>query len=78
MNQNNGFQEYKIHILAELQDLKEGQKRQDVDHATVRESLSEIKQSLASLKNDQKWHIRVASGAWGLLVIGVDALLRKW
>lgn len=75
---SNDFKEYRIHILSELQELKEGQQRQDRDHALVKESLTKITSSLTKLQNDQKWHIRIASGVWAVIVLGVDALLRKW
>lgn len=72
------FDEYRIHILSELKDLKEGQARQDEDHLKVRDALSDIKESIAALKNNQRWHIQIVSGVWAIVVLGIDALLRKW
>lgn len=73
---NEGWDKYQIHVLSEIAELKEGQKRQDEDHARVYQTLSELRSELSSMRTSQKWELRVLSAVWGLIVLGIDAILR--
>jgi len=65
---NNGWDQYKIHILNEIQDLKDASD----SHG---KSLDAIQRDLAGFKTNQKWEMRIASMIWGLIMLGFNAIM---
>jgi len=66
----NGWSEYKIHVMSEIQELKESQKDM---HA----QLSEISTQLTGFKTSQKWEARILSAFWGLIVLGINFIVGR-
>ena len=70
MSGENGWAEHKLHVLSEIQDLKDSSK----EHGKL---LQEINGQLSGMRSSQKWETRILSAFWGLVVLGINLLIGK-
>ena len=70
MADNNGWDQYKVHVLSEIKDLKDMQRAQSKD-------LTDIKTSLSSMKTTQRWETRIASAVWGVIILAINFFIGK-
>jgi len=71
------WKNYQIHVLAQLDELKNHAAKANDDHARVRADICELKADIQSFKTSQKWELRILSAIWGLIVMGINAMLGR-
>lgn len=69
------WREHRLHVLTELGELKSAQLRHDADTKEIMSHLSDIKADMKGFKTSQKWEIRIMSTLWGLIIMGVNAII---
>lgn len=77
MNQNNDWESHQLLVMSALQDIKQTLKEQNKDQAEIRNEMDRIRQELAIYKTNAKWELRIMSAVWGLIIMGVNAMLGR-
>lgn len=73
--EQNSWEASQMHVMNQLQELREHAIKANDDHARVREDLANIRADICSFKTHQKWEMRLLSAIWGLVVMAINAFI---
>jgi hypothetical protein len=68
----NSWDHHQLHVLAQLEDLKNHAEKCDGDNLKIRDAIGELRADLASFKTHQKWELRILSAIWGFIMLGAN------
>lgn len=73
----NSWDEYKVHILAELEQLREMSESRRKDMEEVRACLGDVRADIKALRERGTWETRILSAFWGLIMAGLTFFLNR-